>query len=247
MDLDVEEPNCYIFSEQDGHAPKEVHRPVPVIDSTKCTLCGNCMRLCEFHAIAVLPKEVMIFEELCHGCGACTVLCPEKAISERGHLVGEIIRSSGNGFDLVYGRLRVGEASAVPLIRAVKEEIPKDHDAILDCPPGTACTSVESMRGADLCVLVTEPTPFGLHDLKLALEVAKSLKVKAAVFVNKDGLPGPSIDEFCNSKNIPIVGRLPLDRSIAETYSRGQLISSSGPFMRSFEELRDKIFHGGSA
>lgn len=246
VDLDVEEPNCYIFAKAGSETREEVFRPVPRVDPAKCTLCGNCRKVCEFQAIAVLPKEVMIFDELCHGCGACWLLCPEDAISEADHLMGEIIRTEGGKLGLTYGRLKVGEAAATPLIRRVKEIVPDSDAVILDCPPGTACTAVESIKGADACVLVTEPTPFGMHDLKLALEVARKLKVPSAVFINKHGLPGPDIEEFCKANKIPVVGKLPMERKIAETYSRGELATENGEYREVFSGLRDWAFKEAS-
>ncbi len=242
VDLDVEEPNCYLFQKRGGDTAEEVFRPVPSVNSDKCTLCGKCGEVCEFHAIVVLPREVMVFEELCHGCGACSLFCPEeRAISEKGHLVGDIVSVSGDAFDLTYGRLRVGEAMPTHLIREVRKRIPEDRQIVVDCPPGTSCASVESIRGADLCILVTEPTPFGFHDLKLALGVTERLRVSTAVFINKDGLPGPDIDAFCNDKGIPVIGRLPLDRGIAERYSRGELLTQVAGHRSVFESLRDGI------
>lgn len=217
---------------------------MPRVDAAKCTLCGNCRKVCEFSAIAVLPKEVMVFDELCHGCGACWLLCPEEAISEKEHFMGEVVRTKGGILDLTYGRLKVGEAAATPLIRYVKSAVQDPENIILDCPPGTACTAVESIKGADVCLLVTEPTPFGMHDLKLALEVTRKLKVPAAVFINKHGLPGPDIDEFCKANKIPVVGRLPMDRGIAVAYSRGDLISDDPKYSTVFSRLRDWAFSG---
>jgi len=242
VDLDVEEPNCYIFAKADSETVEEVFRPVPRVDASKCTLCGNCRKVCEFQAIAVLPKEVMVFDELCHGCGACWLLCPEEAISEADHLMGEVIRTESGVLRLTYGRLKVGEAAATPLIRRVKASVPDSDSVILDCPPGTACTAVESIKGADACVLVTEPTPFGMHDLRLALEVAKKLKVPSAVFINKHGLPGPDIEGFCEANRIPVVGKLPMDRGIAEAYSRGELVAETCGYNEVFEGLRDWAF-----
>ena len=241
VDLDVEEPNCYLFHKGEGDTTEEAFRPVPSVDNVKCTLCGKCGEVCEFHAIVVLPKEVMIFEELCHACGACSLFCPEDAISEKNHLIGDIVSTSGDAFDLLYGRLRVGEAMPTHLIRQVRKRIPEGRQIVLDCPPGTSCAPVESIRGADLCILVTEPTPFGFHDLKLALGVTEKLKVRTEVFINKHGLPGPDIEAFCNDSGIRVIGRLPLDRGIAERYSRGELLTGVTDHRRVFESLRDRI------
>ena len=240
-DFDVEEPNCHLFQREPRERPEQVYRPVPKVDVDSCTLCGTCGKVCEFHAIAVLPKKVMVFDELCHACGACSRFCPEGAISEEPHAMGEVISSLGEPFELVYGRLKVGEATAVPLIREVKRRLPAGRDFLLDCPPGTACTAVESIRGSDFCVLVTEPTPFGLHDLKLALKVCENLGVKHGVFINKDGLPGPNIAEFCKEAGVPVMGRLPINRDIAVTYSGGSLIVESGLYTEVFDALRANI------
>ena len=241
VDLDVEEPNCHLFQKGGEAACEEVWRPVPEVEIDKCTLCGRCGEVCQFHAIAPLPTKVMVFNELCHGCGACSIFCPENAIVEEGHLTGEMISACDERYDLLYGRLRVGEAMPTYLIRQVRSRIPQDRNSIIDCPPGTACASVESIRGADLCILVTEPTPFGLHDLKLAIEVANKLEVDASVFINKDGLPGPDIERFCDEQNIPVIGRLPLDRIVAERYSRGELLIEDPAYRSIFESLRDSI------
>jgi MinD superfamily P-loop ATPase len=227
VDLDVEEPNCHLFFGVKERSSEIVSRKVPFIHKDKCTLCGNCAKVCEFHAIASLPNSVLVFDELCHGCGACSRFCPEEAIEERDHPIGEIVRASAEGLrGLTYGRMRIGEASASTLIKRVKKEIPGDGLTIIDCPPGTACPAVESMRGSDLCVLVTEPTPFGFHDLKLALAVAKKLRLPHVVLLNKKGLPGADIEAFCRKNGIPIVGEIMHERTIAETYSEGRLLVS---------------------
>jgi len=241
VDLDVEEPNCYIFFDGETSS-EEVHRPVPTIEDGRCTKCGICAEVCEYHAIVALPKTIMTFEELCHGCGACSLFCPEGAITEKERVTGEIVSvSEGERLKLLYGRMRVGEPAPVPLIRHVKRRIPKDGLAILDCPPGTACPAVESMRGSDFCVLVTEPTPFGLHDLQLALEVARKLKVPHAVFVNKVGLPGVDICAFCDSKGVPIIGQLPQDIQIARDYSEGRLIAAEAQHRGTFQGLLERV------
>ncbi|MBN1677046.1 MAG: ATP-binding protein [Candidatus Thermoplasmatota archaeon] len=246
VDLDVEEPNCYIFVEGEQRS-EQVFRPVPVIDEEKCTRCGTCAEVCEYHAIVALPKTIMTFEELCHGCGACSMFCPEGAITEKGRAMGEIISVQANGCQkLLYGRMRIGEPAPVPLIRQVKKRIPKDILAIVDCPPGTACPAVESMRGTDFCVLVTEPTPFGFHDLKLALEVVRKLRIPHAVFVNKHGLPGPDIHEYCRSKGIPVVGQLRHDMQIARNYSEGRMIVTDPAHRKTFEGLLKRVLEEAS-
>lgn len=241
-DLDVEEPNCNLFYQCVERSREIVNRKVPFVRKDECTVCGVCAKVCEFHAIARLPKEVLVFDELCHGCGACSRFCPEEAIDERDHPVGEIVRADAAGLrGLVYGRLNIGEASASILVKNVKKEIPEQGLTIIDCPPGTACPAVESMRGSDLCVLVTEPTLFGFHDLKLALAVTKKLRIPSAVLINKKGLPGPDIEGFCQDKRIPIIGHVPFEREIAETYSRGRLLVSEARHERAFRFLLSRL------
>jgi MinD superfamily P-loop ATPase len=238
VDLDVEEPNCHLFFTCEEQSREVVNRKVPFIIKEKCTSCGNCAKVCEFHAIVSLPKDILVFDELCHGCGACSRFCPEEAIEERDHPIGELVRARVDGLrGLTYGRLKIGEASATALVRRVKKEISEDGLTVIDCPPGTACPAVESMRDSDLCVLVTEPTPFGLHDLKLALAVTAKLRLPHVVLVNKKGLPGPDIKGFCTDKKIPLIGELPFERSIAELYSKGGLLVSSPKHEQTFRSV----------
>jgi MinD superfamily P-loop ATPase len=242
VDLDVEEPNCHLFFDFKERSRETVNRKVPVIDKEKCNLCGNCAKVCEFHAIASLPKEILVFEELCHGCGACSRFCPEAAIEERDHAIGEIVSGTSKGLrGLIYGDLRIGEATASTLIKRVKKVIPDEGITIVDCPPGTACPAVESMRDSDLCVLVTEPTPFGFHDLKLALAVTKKLGLPHVVLVNKKGLPGPDLNSFCEDSGIPIVAEIPHDRAIARDYSEGRLLISDPVYNQAFRSALNRI------
>ena len=242
VDLDVEEPNCHLFFAVKNESSETVNRKVPFINKEKCTVCGNCAKVCEYHAIASLPREVLIFEELCHGCGACSRFCPEGAVEERDHPIGEIVHASVEGLaGLIYGKLRIGEAAASTLIKRVKREVPDNGLTIIDCPPGTACPAVESMRGSDLCVLVTEPTPFGFHDLKLALAVTKKLRLPKVVLLNKKGLPGPNVNSFCDNNGIPVVAEIPHERLIAEIYSEGRLLVSNPEHERVFGSALARI------
>jgi len=221
-DLDVEEPNDYLFFKPEKIDTRDVFRKVPVVNEEKCNGCGICKDVCEFKAIAVIDKA-MIFPEICHSCGACIYLCPEKALDEEDRLIGRIIKAyeHDNNITLTYGILEIGEASAVPLIKEVKKEI---RHGILDCPPGTSCPMVESVRDADFVVLVTEPTPFGLHDLKIAINIVDDLKLKFAVVLNKHGLPFDGVEEYCREKGVEIIGKIPFSKKIAEDYSNGMLL-----------------------
>lgn len=242
VDLDVEEPNCHLFFRGEEVSRRVVSRKVPFIHEEKCTHCGNCAKVCEYHAIVSLPLKVLVFEELCHGCGACSMFCPEDAIEERDHSMGEIISVRSEGLrELIYGQLRVGEASAAALIKHVKKAVPDHELTIVDCPPGTACPAVESIRGSDICVLVTEPTPFGLHDLKLALAVTRKLKIPSTVLINKTGLPGPDIARFCSESGLKVAGEIPMRREIAEAYSEGRLLVSDNGFRPVFESALQRI------
>jgi MinD superfamily P-loop ATPase len=228
-DCDVEEPNAYLFFPQRTLLEREeCSVPVPVIDETKCTHCGKCSEVCAYHALAVLPKTVLLFPELCHGCGACTIICPEKAVSETTRSVGEIFLARSGGVEIIWGELALGEARTTPLIKAVKEKA-GDENVIVDCPPGTSCSLVESVRGTDFCLLVTEPTPFGLYDLDIALRVLEKMNIPRAVLVNKSGMGDRKVYEYLEKRKIHLLMEIPLDRKIAELYSRGETFVEEMP------------------
>ncbi len=228
-DCDVEEPNSFLFfPERTLLERKECLVPVPVIDEAKCTHCGKCADFCAYHALAVLPQTVLLFPELCHGCGGCTIICPEGAVSETSRSVGEIFRARSDGVQIIWGELRLGEARTTPLIKAVKDAA-RSEIVIVDCPPGTSCSLVESVRGTDFCLLVTEPTPFGLYDLNIALKVLDKMKVPRAVLVNKSGMGDRKVYEYLEKRNIPLLMEIPLDRKIAELYSRGEIFAEKMP------------------
>ena len=219
FDLDVEEPNDYLFFKPKKLESKEVFRKVPVVKEN-CNGCGVCKDVCEFKAIAVVDKA-MIFTEICHSCGACIYFCPEKALEEEDKLIGRIIKAY-NEIMLTYGILEIGEASAVPLIREIKKEL--KSNCILDCPPGTSCPMVESVRDSDFVILVAEPTPFSLHDLKIAVNVVEDFNLKFAVVINKYGLPFDGVEKYCREKGIDIIGKIPFKKEIAERYASGMLL-----------------------
>jgi MinD superfamily P-loop ATPase len=228
-DCDVEEPNAYLFfPERALLERKECQVPVPVIDELKCTHCGQCSDICNYHALAVLPETVLLFPELCHGCGACTLVCPEKAVSEGSRSVGEVFRARSDGVEIIWGELRLGEARTTPLIKVVKSEA-GDEMVIVDCPPGTSCSLVESVRGTDFCLLVTEPTPFGLYDLDIALKVLDKMNIPCGVLVNKSGMGDRKVYGYLEKRNIPLLMEIPLDRKIAELYSRGEIFAEKMP------------------
>ncbi len=242
IDCDVEEPNSHIFLSPSIHQVSSIGMRVPRIDESKCTYCGKCAQVCEYHAIAVILKSVLVFDELCHGCGACSYLCPEKAIFEVDREIGIVQEGSSNGIAFVNGVLNIGEPMASPLIRKVKERIQKDKIVILDAPPGTACPVIETVKGSDFCILVTEPTPFGLNDLELAVGMLEKLKIPTGVVINKADIGDREIWDYCKSKNIPILMEIPMDRRIAESYSKGiPFIIENRSYISQFQELFEKV------
>jgi MinD superfamily P-loop ATPase len=221
LDCDVEEPNANILLRLAVNQSQPVYIPIPKVDETKCTYCGKCAEVCAYNAIAVLNEKVLVFPELCHGCGACSYLCPESAITEEGRQVGIVERGNSGNLELVQGRLAIGEAMAPPVIREVKKYIDPENMVIIDVPPGTSCPVVEAVEGSDFCLLVTEPTPFGLNDLSLAVEVVRKLGISSGVVINRVGIGGNEIEQYCHQEGIPILLRIPLDRNIAMLYSQG--------------------------
>jgi MinD superfamily P-loop ATPase len=232
LDCDVEEPNAFLFFPNRALLERtDCQVPVPVIDVDRCVHCGKCSDACAFNALAALAKEVLVFPELCHGCGGCVLACPEKAVKEGRRPVGQVFRARSGGHDLVWGELRIGEARTTPLIRAVRERASGDI-VIVDCPPGTSCSLVEAVRGTDFCLLVTEPTPFGLYDLDLALKVLEKMEIPRGVLVNKSGIGDRKVYEYLQRRKIPLLMEIPMSREIAELYSRGRILAEAIPGWR---------------
>jgi MinD superfamily P-loop ATPase len=230
LDCDVEEPNAHLFikGEPCGE-PEIVSIPVPEVDEALCDGCGECSRFCAYKALAVLNRRVLIFPEMCHGCGGCMRVCPKGAIREVPRRIGAVETITSGKVTLIQGRLDVGSAMSPPLIRAVKAHIPKAGDAVLDAPPGTSCPVIATLRETDYVVLVTEPTPFGLNDLKLAVAVVRELKVPFGVVVNRAGSGDDRVQDYCRGEWIPVLAEIPDDRRIAEAYSRGELAVEALP------------------
>ena len=270
LDCDVEGPNAHLFLYSQGGPGRsepvfayrqDVSILIPRVDAEKCTLCGRCAEVCQYHAILVMGKRTLVFPELCHGCGSCTLVCPEGAITEHPHVIGKL--EGGKAIDDIHfaqGVLNIGEPMAVPAIRQLKRwgleiDVDERKDAgdlkvvILDAPPGASCPVVETVRGADYLLLVTEPTPFGLHDLRLAAGVAEELGVPAGVIINRDGIgdtsrPGQTsaVDEFCASAGLPILLRIPFDRAIAEGIARGRpLVEIRPEYLPQFRNMSEEI------
>jgi MinD superfamily P-loop ATPase len=242
IDCDVEEPNSHLFLSPSIHQVTSMGIPVPRINESKCTYCGKCAKVCEYHAIAVILKNVLVFDELCHGCGACSYLCPEKAIFEVEREIGIVQEGNADGVSFVNGVSNVGEPMASPLIRKAKEKIERDKIVILDAPPGTACPVIETVKGSDLCILVTEPTPFGLNDLELAVGMLEKLGIPTGVVINKADIGDRKVWDYCRSKEIPVLMEIPMDREIAESYSKGIPIVSQKPsYVQKFQNLFEKM------
>jgi len=242
VDCDVEEPNDYIFLKPIIKRNEVVSLPVPMVNEEKCNYCGKCAEICVYHAIAMLSNHVLVFPELCHGCGACSYLCPEKAITERRKELGVVEFGQSDGINFVQGKLTIGEAMPTPVIRKVKNYLIRDEIIIIDVSPGTSCPVVESIKGSDFCLLVTEPTPFGLNDLILAIEITKELDIPCAVIVNRTGIGDTKVEEYCQKENIHILLNIPLDTEIARLYSCGITLAEGIPqWKESFLGLFQKI------
>lgn len=224
LDCDVEEPNSHLFIRPDFREVQTITTPVPEVDMEKCTLCGKCAEICQFKAIVVIGETVLPFPELCHSCGGCMRVCPEAAVTEAHRELGILEQGSRNGLEFVHGRLRVGEAMSPPLIRKVREYTRPDVLTIIDAPPGTSCPVIASMKGADFVLLVTEPTPFGLHDLQLAVGAVKILGIPCGLVINRSDVGDASVRDYAQKENVPVLMEIPFDRKIAEAYSRGEMI-----------------------
>jgi MinD superfamily P-loop ATPase len=248
LDCDVEEPNAHLFLAGDMRGEENVTIPIPQVDESLCDGCGDCSRFCEYHAIVSFGTTPLIFSEMCHGCGGCAKVCPRKAIREAEKRIGVVETMHAGNITLIQGRLDIGLAMAPPLIRAVKARLRNGMPAILDAPPGTSCPVIATLRGADLVLLVTEPTPFGLHDLKLAVGLVRAIGIPFGVVVNRVGIGDERVHAFCSKENIPVLLEIPDDRRIAEVYSEGRLIVEALPEYRGlFERLLEKTMVGKTA
>jgi len=242
LDCDVEEPNAHVLLKPVITSSESVYIQVPKVDEDKCTYCGKCAQVCVYHAIVVLGEHVLTFPQLCHGCGACSYLCPENAITEEGREGGVVEWGHSDGIEFAHGKLNVGEAMAPPVIRKVKEQAHNNGVVIVDAPPGTSCPVVESIKGSDFCILVTEPTPFGLNDLMLAVETVRELNIPFGVIINRVGVGYGDVEKYCLEENIPIMLTIPLDTEIARLYSKGiALVEGMPQWKSSFIEVLDGI------
>lgn len=221
IDCDVEEPDCNVYLGLHLEHVRDVTIPVPHISKKKCTYCGKCADFCQFNALAIFPQSSVVFAELCHGCGGCTLICPEDAITEKERAIGTLERGSLDTMEFIRGVLNIGEPMATPVIRALKQSIDTSKRVILDSPPGNGCPVIETVSGCDFCLLVTEPTPFGLHDLKMAIELTRVLDVPCGVLINRWGIGSAPVEEYCSKEAIPVLMKVPHDRKIAELCAQG--------------------------
>jgi MinD superfamily P-loop ATPase len=235
LDCDVEEPDCHLFLGLDLEKVEDVNVSLPIVDESKCNLCGKCAELCFFNAIVVTPKKALVFPELCHGCGLCLFGCSQGAIAEGKRVVGKVERGKGEIKEFYHGVLTTGEAMTPAVIRAVKKRIGDEKTAIIDAPPGNACPVIEAVEGSDFCILVTEPTPFGLYDLKLSRKMLGQLEIPHGVIVNRDGIGDRRVEDYCEKEGVPVLMKIPYDEKIARLYSRGI------PFVREMPEWKVKF------
>jgi MinD superfamily P-loop ATPase len=245
VDLDVEEPNLHLFLNPEYEGSQKAFMEVPLADESRCNACGACSELCQFKAISLLGDVLLTFPDMCHGCGACLEVCPQDALSPDRRELGEVSWGAAGPVGFIMGRLRVGEAMSPPLMRAVKKQLAQMQpagDVIIDCPPGVSCPAVNAVMDSDVILLVTEPTPFGFYDFKLAWEAFGPLGKPMGAVINRAGAGDDSVQTFCREQGIPILAELPMERAVAEAYSQGLVIAQTSPALeRTFRELAGKI------
>jgi MinD superfamily P-loop ATPase len=240
-DCDVEAPNAHLLLNPSFTQKKDASILLPVIDESRCNQCGICAQVCQYNAIAVTGQRVLVFPEMCHGCGSCVLNCPSGAIREVPHVLGTLEQGdTPEGIRFARGTLHIGQSWTIPVIRQLKDWLPAgaDETIIIDAPPGTSCPVAESVRDADYVLLVTEPTPFGLHDLKLAYELIRELGLPAGVIINRDGIGDQRVDDFCTQAGLPVLLRIPMDREIAAGIAQGiPLVTLKPEYHPLFKEI----------
>lgn len=246
LDCDAEEPNGHIFLKPKIENSEEVTVGIPDVDHDKCMGCGYCAQLCQYSAITCLKGNVLVFEQLCHSCGGCMAICPEDAIVEKQRKIGIAEFGKSNGIHFGHGRLDIGAIQTPALIRYVKKKVKHDTINIIDAPPGTSCPVIEAIKGSDFVLLVTEPTPFGLNDLALAVDMVRQLKIPFAVAINRSDIGDDAVVRYCQQENIQIIIQIPNDRKIAESYSRGVMIVEAMPdykqkFLKLYQDIKQSF------
>ncbi len=235
LDCDVEEPNAHLFLKPEKENTESVYVQVPVVDRELCTYCGECGKICRSHAIVSVKKSILVFPQLCHSCGGCMAVCPVNAIEEVQREIGVIESGKRGDIEFYHGILNIGEAMSPPLIKEVKKKINREKTVIIDAPPGTTCPVVETIRGSDFVILVTEPTPFGLNDLEIAVGMTRIMKIPFGIIINRSDIGDDRVVKYCKKENIPVLLEIPNDRKIAEGYSRGITLVENRP------EWKDKF------
>lgn len=240
LDCDVEAPNAHLFLKPKIKDVVQAHTTIPKVDEKSCTLCKKCMEICQFSAIAVIGKSILVFPELCHSCNGCFEVCPEKALIKDKRHIGSVASGKSDRLNFIQGILKTGEAMSPPLIKRVREHQRKKIN-IIDAPPGTSCPVIASMVGSDFVLMVTEPTPFGMHDLKLGVEAVKLLNIPCGIVINRAGKGDGEVKKYAEKENIPVLLEIPFDRKIAELYSRGEIIAKDPAWKEKFKSLFREI------
>ncbi len=246
LDCDVEEPNVHLFIHPDEMVTRTASTFVPIIDEQRCNGCRKCAELCEFNALTVIGDKVLVFPELCHSCEGCREICPEQAVQQGSRELGTIATGSWKHILLSYGRLRVGEAMSPPLIARVQSLIESEDLVIIDAPPGISCPAINAMKVSDFVLLVTEPTPFGLHDLVLAVEAVRQLEIPCGLVINRADIGNEEVHQYARRESLPILMEIPFARTFAEIYSRGGLLVEHADewrirFCRLFDSIQEMV------
>ena len=242
LDCDVEEPNGHIFLKPEFTFSETCSVTIPKLDESRCTACGKCRDICNFNAIVQFGETVMVFPDLCHSCLGCFLVCEENALIKDTREIGVLESGMAEKIHFVHGRVRIGEAMGVPLLKAVKQKADPEKLVIIDAPPGTSCPFVESISDADYVILVTEPTPFGLHDLRLAATVLKNFHIPSGVIINRSDLGDDRVQRYCETEDIPVLLEIPFQRAIAEGYARGRNLVETVPELRTvFNDILTNI------
>lgn len=239
IDCDVEEPNGFLFLKPDIDEEKNVLVDYPVIDDNKCTNCKECVRACRFNALSKVKDDIILFQKLCHGCGACQIVCKYDAITFDKREIGKVQSGKSRGIMCKRGILNISEPMAVPVIRELLNNLP-DGINIIDCPPGTSCNVVNALKYADAAVLVTEPSEFGLHDLKMAVELVKKYIIPFGIVINKDDGKDNIVQKYCREENINLIGTIPYNKETAKLYSKGEILYDDINHKAIFDNLSNK-------